>query len=138
MSDLDAVREQVGAEHGLPPAAIKFVTGETIEDIEGSADRLAKLLDTASARADDEPTNLLDAARRGQAERKAALLASLSGRRAQARDSRGRYAPAGSFDGGPRRALPTRRDAEVEHCELVGDLAAQSHHHGVADVGRLL
>jgi len=44
MSELDALREAVAAEHGLDDRAVSFLTGSTVEEIEASASALTRLL----------------------------------------------------------------------------------------------
>jgi hypothetical protein len=49
----DAVRQSIAADRGLAPEAASFLTGSTIAELEGSADRLARLV--AERRRDEGP-----------------------------------------------------------------------------------
>jgi hypothetical protein len=95
MSDdgLDELRRDLAAERGLDEAAVQFIGGTTVAEVEASADALASLL--ASHRTEEreqaEPlTGLFADASSAKAARKHALIEALDGRRSeQARDERG-------------------------------------------------
>ena len=125
MTELDAVRAQVVAEHGLPPGAVRFLHGGSVAEVEEQAARLAGLLDSAASQEQesDAPVDLLATARAAKEERRRTLRAALSGREEQPRDASGRYAPRASFDGGARSPLPLPRDPVHDHDQTVGELA---------------
>jgi hypothetical protein len=53
-------------------------------------------------------------------------MSALTGRQSQERDTQGRFAVTGSFDGGARQSIPARGSPEREHGQLVGHLASLS------------
>jgi len=127
MSDpgVEALRVEVCVARGLDARAAAFVSGETLAQLEESADRLVALID---ARREEEPTttdylaHVMAATRR----RKVAVTEMFAGGSPapQARDERGRYAS--SFDGGARRPVSAARDPEREHGQLLGQLLGAS------------
>jgi hypothetical protein len=123
-TSLDAVRHEVAAARGLDAQAARFVHGETVEELEDSADRLASLLNREPTQARAAVPDLFSTATKEKAARNDALVAMFSGRQPQQRDEAGRYAS--GFDGGARRPLPAPGDPEREHGELVNRLAADS------------
>jgi hypothetical protein len=125
---VDAVRQAVAAQHGLPEDAAGFLTGETITELEASADGLAALIAShrTGAEPDPEPaSDLLTAARHAQQARKRELAAMFIGRprHQQPRDEQGRYV---SFDGGARAPVPAPRDPLADHDRAVTRLAAMA------------
>jgi hypothetical protein len=109
--DLHEVRSEVAAGRGLDARAAGLLTGTTLEEIETSADALVKLIDARRVRQDQEPPDMLTAARTEQARRKQELTARLTRRSPQPRDELGRYASrARTFDGGARRPVPAPGD----------------------------
>jgi hypothetical protein len=135
MSDeLDELRREVAAVHGLPPAAASFIAGQTLEELEASAAKLAELIGAAGARPEQERAEPLadvfgNTARRKQ-EQQRALVEALHGRPQQPRDERGRFASSG-FDGGARESVPHRRPPEREHDELIVSLSRLRRAYGV-------
>jgi hypothetical protein len=124
-------REIVAAEYGLSPEAAKFLQGETLEEVEGSAATLVQLL---GEHRDEQPAQALDpitAGMRAKAERKAELHALFTGRTPQPRDDQGRFSTSG-FDGGARKPVPPPRDPEREHNEMVMQMAALSRTFGTS------
>ena len=129
--DLDQVRLDVAAVHGLPDAAVKFLSGTNLEQIEASAAKLERLLHTREREPAPEPEPVTPATLFSNlAERKTArnraLVQAIHGPRPQPRDEHGRYAPAGGFDGGARGSLlPADEPPEQAHDTwLLGRLEA--------------
>jgi hypothetical protein len=122
---VDAVREAVAARHGLSAEAASFLSGSTVEEIEQSAEQLARFVDEHGRREEPAPPTLdpISAAladKRAQKRRLAEWLTA-SPKPSQPRDEQGRYA---SFDGGARPSLPVRKsDPTREHDQLVTGLA---------------
>jgi hypothetical protein len=119
------VREAVCAQHRLDPKkAASFLTGESLAELDESAERLARLLETS--RHDEEPPAPVDpitAAIAGRQAQKRRLADLIIGRRPpqQPRDEHGRYA---SFDGGPRgQPIPTAPSPEQQHDQAILALA---------------
>jgi hypothetical protein len=133
MTETDEVRRDVAAMHGLPEAAAGLLLGETVDELERSAAKLAELL---AARAPTEQTpeqaNLLaDALAPGvkQARQRALveLLHPTPRQQARPRDEHGRFTTrSGGFDGGARQPVPIRRPPEEEHGETIVQLARLS------------
>jgi hypothetical protein len=99
---LDAVRRDAAAARGLDEAAVAFLHGETVDEIESSADRFATLLGKRET-SEQEPGSvgdLLAGATRAKQERRDALVDVLVGRAVRPRDESGRFAS--GFDGGAR------------------------------------
>jgi hypothetical protein len=131
---VDEVRRSVAAQHGLPEAAVSFLAGETLTEIEASAARLAELL-AERHRPDpepeeSEPESMADLIAKSVIEKKqrqAALIAALHPEPPQqARDATGKFAsqPSGGFDGGARARLsPRPGDPVQDHNEAVVQLA---------------
>ncbi len=125
MTDLDALRVEVAAAHGLDEGAAPFLVGSTLVEIEQSAQELVGLIGSAN---DPHPASapfagLVDP--RLKAERKRALARLLIGPPAQPRDEHGRFAARG-FDGGARTPAAIRESPERQHDQLVGQLAGLS------------
>jgi hypothetical protein len=104
------LRETIAAHHRLDRRAAGLLVGSTIEELEASAVKLAKLIEE---REDEEPpavstatSDLFAGARARKAERQQALVNAITGRAAQSRDERGRFVSTG-FDGGARQSVPT-------------------------------
>jgi hypothetical protein len=115
----DDLRELVAAEHGLPQAAVGFLSGSTLSEVETSAQELNQLL---GGRQDEPtpPTDLIAMALRAKNARKAKLAQVFLGRpRPQPRDEKGRWV---GFDGGARQPLPEPRDPERDHNAAVARL----------------
>lgn len=124
----EAVRYQVAAARGLSEDAASFLTGESVEELEHSADALAKLLGAGDDHGDQAMTAEADLFRNppaAKAERQRRLLALFAGPTPRPRDASGRYAATGSFDGGAQPAKLTARAPE-SHSETVLRLAAES------------
>jgi hypothetical protein len=122
---VDEVREAVAARHGLGPDALPFVTGESIEELEASAAKLAGLV--GQHRREEEPPAVdpITAALADKDRRRHAVTAMFLGRpsRAQPRDEQGRYARA-SFDGGARPAVARPPDPIGDHDRAITALAS--------------
>jgi hypothetical protein len=134
MSELDALKAQVGAEHGIGRKASRLlIAGETLEEVEASAEALSEFVNSRPPRPEPEPTDPITAALAVKAQQKRRLAALVTGR--QPRDELGRFASASvPYDGGARvAAVPEPRDPEQEHGELVGELARVSRTFGVND-----
>jgi hypothetical protein len=108
MSDDTELRQAVARAHGLDPEAAPLLIGETVDELDASAAKLARLIaerheqETAAAATPGPFTNM--AAER--ARRKAELAAIFTGRPVQPRDEQGRYARAGEFHRGARESAP--------------------------------
>jgi hypothetical protein len=124
------VRRAVAVAHGLTWPAAKFLTGETVSELEESAARLADLLGRQrEPEGTERPPSLFDIAAAEKAERKRTLVDALCGRFPQPRDGQGRYTrPAADFEGGARRMVPPPPST---HEEWLADALAD----GRADVG---
>jgi hypothetical protein len=134
---LEAIRAEVASAHGLDARALPFITGSSLEEIESSATALAKLVDTSRVRREEEPTDLLTAARAERVERKRELAALLTRPSPQPRDHTGRFAARGGFDGGARAPALARANPEAEHSATVARLISESRQsRGAADAGR--
>jgi hypothetical protein len=123
----DDPREIVAAEHGLDERAARFLSGETVEEMEASAAALAELIGRrvrggrAAPAADPISTALAS-----KSSRKAERHALFTGRAPQRRDEQGRFTSSGGFDGGARKPVAPPRNPEREHGELLGQMAALS------------
>jgi hypothetical protein len=118
------VRAAVAAAHGLPEQAADFLSGESLHELEQSAQSLAQLLAEhrpRDAEASPPPDPIMTALA-SKAARKRELADRLLGRVPQPRDETGRFATA-SFDGGARPSVPVPKDPVAEHDRLVGQLA---------------
>jgi hypothetical protein len=105
VTDRDELRVELVVARGLNPDAASLLTGTGVEELEASADELAKLV---GARSDQEPeqTDLADLSANVsgvKARRKRQLAELLVGDAQQPRDERGRWA---GFDGGARPSPP--------------------------------
>jgi hypothetical protein len=125
MSDgIDELRVDLARERGLPDAAVSFLRGGTVAEVEAEADTLAALLGTTRVAREPEcgpAQNPFTIAVAQKQQRKRELLATFSGRHPQQpRDARGRFA---TFDGGARQSVPAPRDPEADHNELVNRVA---------------
>jgi hypothetical protein len=128
---VDEVRRSVADAHGLPEAAVSFLTGETLTEIEASAARLAELLAGRSGPEpeESEPESMADVIAKSIIEKKqrqAALIGALHPDPPQLRDADGKFAskPSGGFDGGARaRLAPSPGDPVQDHNEAVVQLA---------------
>jgi hypothetical protein len=120
----NTVRAAVAAAHGLPEQAAGLLTGESLHELEQSAEGLAQLLaDHRPQEAEPSPPpDPITAALATKTARKRELADRLLGRAAQPRDEHGRFASA-SFDGGARPSVPVPKDPVAEHDRLVGHLA---------------
>jgi hypothetical protein len=129
-ADLDPLRGEVAARHGLGVDARSFLTGTTVDELEAQAAALAKVLGAHADRREPEPAaapDLLTVAAAEKARRKQELAAMFCGRAPQPRAESGRFA---SFDGGARQALPVPKSPERAHGELVAGLASYRRTHG--------
>jgi hypothetical protein len=116
VSDLDELRAEVAAVHGLPASAADLLNGDTIATLEQSAADLAALVNASQPAEQEQPeplVALLTAAADGKRQRQARLVKALHPHETeQARDERGRFAGGGSnvtsssFDGGARPLTP--------------------------------
>jgi hypothetical protein len=111
------VRRAVAAEHGLNWQEAKFLTGETVPELEQSAAKLAALL---GKQPEPEPElSFYERAQAEKAERKRTLLNALTGRLPQPRDAQGRYAKSSGFDGGRHGRVPPTPET---HGQMLGRL----------------
>jgi hypothetical protein len=125
-TELDALRGEVAAAHGLPAGAAGFLTATSLEGLERQAAGLKALTPPSQ-----EPVSAPDpitVALATKTERKTAALAIFTGRPPQPRDQAGRFTSSG-FDGGARQPLPAPRDAMAEHGQWVAALARASRNH---------
>jgi hypothetical protein len=129
----DDVRSAVAEQHGLPEAAVGFLVGDTLEELETSAGQLAELLSSHQADPEPEPgqelTDVLasDPAA-AKAAKHAAVVRALHGPPEQPRHPQtGQFVSRPSLDGGARQpaaaAPPSPEDA---HNRFVAELAAAS------------
>jgi hypothetical protein len=124
---LDAIKVAVAAQHGLDADAAGFLTGESVEEFEESASKLARLVE--AHRLEQEPAppgDAITAALAGKQQRKRELAAMFAGRpkaQQQPRDAHGRFAR-GSFEGGVTRPLAPARDPITDHDRAVTALAS--------------
>lgn len=129
----DDPRELVAAEHGLDAQAAAFLSGTTLDELEASASKLAKLI---GERESEEPPvargfDLFASARAAKVDRQQKLAALFCGRLEQARDERGRFVSSG-FDGGAQQQ-PVRPEPETHDQTLT-----RLFHTGEANAGRRL
>jgi hypothetical protein len=133
--NLDQLRAEAVASRGLDPAAVGFVTGTTVDQIERSADDLARLIRQREqddlAQREQFPSDLFTLAAADKERRRSALLDALTGRPRQERDEQGRFARRGGFDGGSRTPPPPPAPT---HDQTLGELFRTK----AADVGRSL
>ena len=116
----DGLRGEVAASRGLDVRAAALLTGESVEELEHSADALAQLLGTGDPgdQAATTGADLFGNRAAAKAERQARILRLFAGPptpEPQPRDASGRYA---SFDGGARPATLTSQQPE-SHGELI-------------------
>jgi len=113
----DRLRGEVAAAQGLPANAASFIQGESVGELETSASKLAKLIDTQGVReqprAVDPVAGLLTRGASVKAQHSRQLLQSLHGIPTRPRDERGRF-KGGGMDGGARRSLPPSRPESHE------------------------
>ena len=106
---LAEVREAVAAKHGLPARAAILLHGDTVEEVEQSAERLTTLVESHDPGEPPQPPSILEWARAEKAARQRSLIDALTGRQPQPRDDQGRFvesAGTGGFDGGARPLMP--------------------------------
>jgi hypothetical protein len=106
---LDQLRAEAVAARGLDPAAVSFVTGATVEQIEASADDLARVIGQREDAQHEQPagSDVFSRAAEDKQRRREAFLSALVGRpQPQPRDEQGRFA-SGGFDGGSRTPPPS-------------------------------
>jgi hypothetical protein len=131
VSDLDEVRAAICRAHELPDQVASLLQGESIDELETSAARLAELLAAREPEPEPEPepADPLAAAlaNRGAAkrQRQRQLMAALHGQPTQPRDDQGRFV-SGGFGGGARRPVPEPKSPEQAHDEVVLQLAQLS------------
>jgi hypothetical protein len=120
----DDLRSAIALAHGLDQDAATFLTGETIEQLEQSATRLARLVETHHQESEPAPqVDPITAALQHKARHRQELTNAILGRsRPQQRDEHGRYTR-GSFDAGARSPLPEPTNPVVAHDQIVGRLA---------------
>lgn len=129
--DLDAVRRDLLAQRGIDPLTARLKGGETLDEIEASADALAKLIGSQGTREQaDDPLASLLADPAAKQRRQRSLVASLHGPQPQARDEFGRYTIGpSSFDGGARVPVAAPVDAEADHGRLIVELVRAARVH---------
>jgi hypothetical protein len=122
-AELQSLRRDTAAAHGLSANAARFLTGTTLAEIEAEAGKLARLIDAsgeppAQESSADAGPDLFGRMAESKASRKQALAALFAGG-SQPRDEAGRFATrtTASFDGGARQAPPPRPPT---HDELLG------------------
>jgi hypothetical protein len=124
------VRRAIATDRGLPATAVGLLTGETVHELEASADALVGLLAMHGREQPEPPDPVVAALQAGRAKQQAAV-ARLFRRHPQPRDEAGRFRPASSFDGGPRGpALPIRKPPEEEHGRLLSEIVAMRRIYG--------
>ena len=133
---LDKLRAEAVDARGLDPAAARLLTGTTVDEIERSADELARLIgERAETGEREQPgSDLFARAAADKERRRSDLLGALSGRPRQpepvARDDQGRFVSSG-FDGGSRTPPPS---PPPSHEQTLSELFQTK----AADVGRTL
>jgi hypothetical protein len=126
--DLQQVRVKVAEAHGLPARAASLLDGETVEELETQAGKLATLVGMHGGPGREEPTDVFSVGRREKERRCRELHDALTGRHGrQSRDDRGRFVGSG-FDGGAR--SPVSADPPTG-----GDVLADALRTGSHDVG---
>jgi hypothetical protein len=126
--DLGELRREVAAVHGLPSSAASLLTGSTLTELEQSAARLAELVASSREQAPEQADPLTLALAAGPAEkarRQRRLVEALHPRPGHPRDERGRFETRG-FGGGARQQPWPSKPPEVEHNELVSEMARLS------------
>jgi hypothetical protein len=134
VNEVDELRREIAARHGIPEAGVSFILGQTVEQLEASASRLAGLV---AARDEQEPeqtdplTHALGLGSAAKAKRNAALVGLLHGPPQQPRDRLGRYTgkQSAGFDGGAR-PLVREADPERDHDQLIAEMALASKAYG--------
>jgi hypothetical protein len=102
---MQELRLAAAAAHGLPARAATLLDGDTVEEIEAQAERLAALV--AKHNPNPEPRTVFEFGRVQKEARRRSLIDALSGHPQQLRDEPGRFAAgAGGFDGGARPLAP--------------------------------
>jgi hypothetical protein len=129
---LAELRQVVADRRGLPEAAVTFMSGTTIGEIEAEADQLAALLAarTPEQAEETEPQTMADVVANAttlKRERQRALLQSLHSPAPQPRDEGGRFT--GGFGGGARAPVAAPSDPERDHGQLVAQLAQHARAH---------
>lgn len=127
--ELAELRREIAAARGLGPDAVPFLRGQTLHEIEASADALAKLFHAGSGGEQQSPDPLAYALANADADKQRHRrdLVDLVTGRARRRDEQGRFtARAAGFDGGARRTVPTHISPEQAHNETILQLARLS------------
>ena len=121
---LEALRQRVASARGLPEDAVSFLGGDSVTELEASANALAKLRGTGDHGDPLPGPDPFGNRAAAKAERQARILRLFAGppRQEQPRDVAGRYT---SFDGRARPATLTSQRPE-SHGETILRLAHQS------------
>jgi hypothetical protein len=115
------MRTEIAASHGLPQEAATLLTGDTIDELETSAQQLTQLMRTHGRQAEPTPADPITAALQANHQRKRHLAETIIGR--HPRNERGQFTPRqGGFDGGARPLAPTPRDPMAEHNQAIAEL----------------
>jgi hypothetical protein len=129
-AELESLRYDIAASRGLDAGAAGFLTGTTLEEIEASADALARLIDASGEHRQKSAIagpDLFTGMVESKARQKRELAALFCGRARQPRDEAGRFAQrAAGFDGGARASLPIAKPPEQAHADLLGHLITAS------------
>ena len=101
---LDGLRRDLLAQRGIDPvAAIGFVHGSTLSEIEASIDKLAQLIGPPT---EQEPPGLFDQPPGAKQQRHARLVEMLHNPPPKEHDDQGGTLTRSSFDGGARHTIP--------------------------------
>jgi hypothetical protein len=129
VTDVNELRQLIAAKHGLDARAARLLVGESIEELERSAAKLAQLVGARREQeAEPEPEGFFAAAARAKAARKQELAAIFTGHAPQPRDERGRFA---EFNRGARASAPPPPETH-------GQTLARLLRSGQANAGRRL
>jgi hypothetical protein len=135
--NLDKIRAEAVEARGLDSAAARLLVGTTADQIERSADDLARLIrereqvdaDDDLAQGEQPGSDFFSRAAADKRSRREAFLSALVGRPQHPRDAQGRFS--GGFDGGARTSPPPPAPT---HDQTLGELFRTK----AADVGRSL
>jgi hypothetical protein len=135
--DAEELRRAIAVRHAIPERAAVLISGETVDELEESASKLAALIDTSREQEPEQQADpLTDALRHGpalKAARQRALIKALH-RPQQRRDARGRFTAGSGFDGGIRGEIITvDQSPERAHDETIVEMAKVARTFGCRD-----